>query len=691
MPNITSPQKGSHFSKGFSRESSYRNPTSSNSNVNAADTAEFVSAYRRSRVDTGRVSSSREGGFRDTSPAVGYARATTSRDGSEGKRGTSRRARHHMHTTGAPQNSRRSPHRRRRVIAGILGAVAALVIAGGVCGFTLYNDAKSIMAKAPAILSDARSIKDSLVAGDGDNLDALASSLSAEVHEIKNITDGPAWVVASFVPVIGQDVSSARTLVSELDNLCQNALLPACNDLAGVSLGSLASDGAVNISLIQQLIATMQQVSPVVRGSAETIEGLPVAHIGQLEEAYGRARELMDSVISTLDAFDQIAPYLPQMLGVNGQTRNYLIVAETNSEIRATGGLPGSLGVLSITDGTISLGEFVSLSSFNEYSTDNTDITDEELNLFGEVYRTLPSSATFNPDWPRSASLLCQVWTNGTGQHLDGAISLDPVFLQQILTLTPSFTASNGVQIDGTNAARLLLHDAYQFMSPETTDTFFSEVADMAFNNIMGNLGNIDLGSLLNVVSTGIEQRRLIIWMANEQEEAVMERIGCSGEVSNDETRPELGVYLNDVTWSKISWYLSAGTQIGEGIVNADGTTTYHVTTTLKNNLAPGEADTLADYITGYNPDKRSRDDMIVHVLVMAPAGASITNWVTSANNWVDTYTYEGHQAYMIFTQMQAGEVTTLDYDVTVSARAIAPLTVDATPTAQDVAGWGQP
>ena len=45
------------------------------------------------------------------------------------------------------------------------------------------------------------------------------------------------------------------------------------------------------------------------------------------------------------------------MLGADGP-RNYLITAENNSEIRACGGFIGSLGVMNVDNGKISLGDF---------------------------------------------------------------------------------------------------------------------------------------------------------------------------------------------------------------------------------------------------------------------------------------------------------------------------------------------
>ena len=153
-----------------------------------------------------------------------------------------------------------------------------------------------------------------------------------------------------------------------------------------------------------------------------------------------------------------------------------------------------------------------------------------------------------------------------------------------------------------------------------------------------------------------------------------------------------MGVFTEDATASKISWYLSVNTAIDEGVRNADGTTTYHVTSTFKNNLTDEEAESVVDYVTGYNADKRNRADMLGFAFIVSPAGGTISNMTCAKSSGeqmgVNEKTYEGHQVFTNVYQLLAGEYVTYSYDVTVSAAAEKPLGVDTTPLAQDIAGW---
>ena len=173
-----------------------------------------------------------------------------------------------------------------------------------------------------------------------------------------------------------------------------------------------------------------------------------------------------------------------------------------------------------------------------------------------------------------------------------------------------------------------------------------------------------------------------------------METLGFAGQIKTDETKPELGVFFSDETWSKISWYFSGNTVVDEGTKNPDGSTTYHVTTTMQNHLTPGEAAKQVDYITGYHPNKRNITDMFMHLFLIPPTGGSISNVQTTVADFspqaITTMPYNGIQITTGSYLLNGGDTATISYDVTTSPKATEPLAVRTTPTAQVVAGWDQ-
>lgn len=580
-----------------------------------------------------------------------------------------------------------------KIVALVVGLVILAIVAfGGTTGFFLYKDAKNLQAQAGTLMSEVSSMKDYLKNGEGEQLNATAGTVAEQIASMRDTVNGPAWTIASFIPVYGDDIKLVRGVMEQADILAQDAVLPACAQLEDFKLGNLLTDGAVNIDMLQGLITTIQDVEPVVSSSIDAIDALPEPHIGKIQELMDKVAGPMASAKTVLSNINEIAPVLPQMLG-DGGSRTYLLMAQQNAELRATGGLPGSIGPLIVENGRITVGEFVAGSTnFSTEANMHGDVTAEENALFSDRMATRITDTNFNPDFPRVAHFAKGLYEAGTGQKVDGVIAIDPVFLQYLLALAGGVDVA-GINVNGDNAAALMLHDAYNMLSVEQTDQFFSGVAGLAFKQIMGNLGEVGFSNLFKTLGRGIAEHRFLAWMENPEEEELMTLLGCSGALKDDPAEPELGVYFADETWSKISWYFSSNTHVDEGVKNSDGTTSYRVTTTMTNNLTLAEAANQVDYITGYHPNKKNRAGMFMHVYLVAPAGGSISNISTEGGDFSpQPFTEMPYNQWTFFTAspvLAGGETITISYDVTVSAEAEQALMVRTTPTAQVVAGWG--
>ncbi len=580
----------------------------------------------------------------------------------------------------------------KKVAIALLIVFLILAAAGGAVGFTVFREGMSMLDESRAMMAETEGMKEQLKSFDMNALSAKATELANKTAAMKQTTDGINWKIASYIPILGDDIRAARGLMQQTNNLMQNALVPACNSLAALNPQTLLQDKTINVQTLQDVINTLQSVEPVIRECATAIDNLPTTHISKVTKAVAKVREPLDSVVESLDTVNQLAPMLPTMLGANGQTRTYLLVAQNNAELRSTGGLPGSMGTMTITDGHIEMGDFVATSSLHDDNSSTFGATDEEISIFGTRIYVNANDSTFIPDWSRAAYFIENIWTSRLGgSAIDGVVGIDPVFLQSLLSLVGGVDV-NGTTMDGTNAARLLLHDTYQNMPTEETDAFFAAAASTVFNHVMSNLGSAGITGIVDTLKTSAAQGHFMVWMANENEEQLMQQVGCAFTLNNDATKPQVGVFPCDETYSKISWYFSDNTQVSEGVKNADGTTTYHLTTTMTNHLSLDEASGLVSYITGYNQYKRNLSDMVMIMYLTAPAGGTISNVSTSGGDFslgeLTEASYNGTQMYKGVMRLNGGETCVLTFDVTVSAEATEPLTVRTTPTAQAAAGW---
>lgn len=575
-----------------------------------------------------------------------------------------------------------------KVIGLVVGIVILAIVAfGGTTGFFLYKDAKNLMAQSSTLISEVKSMKDYLKNGEGEQLNATAGTVAEQVASMRNTVNGPAWTIASFIPVYGDDIKLVRGMMEQADILAQDAMLPACAQLEDFKLGNLLTDGAVNIDMLKRLITTIQDVEPVVISSIDAIDALPEPHIGKIKSLMDKVTGPMDTAKVALKQVNGILPILPQMLGGDGP-RNYLITAENNAEIRACGGFVGALGILNVDNGVISLDEFEGTLRSSNGPKPQIQISDEEMLLFQPYEPTMnfiSGDAYFTPSFPDGAQKVSALWSlEHNDQHIDGVIALDPVFLQYLLQLCGEVTAADGSAVNGSNATSILLSETY-WKYPndgDMQDAVFSSVASGAFNQLLGGLGDVGFTNLFKVIKRGGDEGRLLMWMANEAEESAVVQMGFGGTLNADPTKPQTGVFVNNYSYSKLDWYLNLDAVKGEGVKNADGTVSYPMTVTLTNEMSAADAATLPEYIIAHNGTADAPTQEMLRTLLYAPAGGTITDVATSSGSMKEA-THNGLQVFYQDVRLMPGESFQVTYTVTVSAEAAEELDVRVTPTAQ--------
>lgn len=594
----------------------------------------------------------------------------TPRNARRGHRGTNNR-RHHSHVG---------------LVIGLV--IVAIVAVCGACAFQLYRSAQTAKAHAEGVVSEIPTMKEALKSGDVDALTASVDSIVKDTDALNLEITSPLWKFAARLPVVGEDVRSVQTLGAASSALVNDALVPIAQSLSGKKLSDIMHDGSFDVETISAVVAAVDKATPTIEGTLDTIDSLPEAHIPQVASAIDKVKARTTEVRDDLAKAKPMLDVLPQMLGANGQSRTYLVIAQNNSELRSTGGLPGSWGTVTINNGVLTMGSFTTILHKPGLK---VDITDEERNAIATNMDTDPAQVNCDPDFVRVGELARDYWAQTGGGTVDGVIAIDPVFLQRLVGLTGSITAPDGETLDGTNTAKALLSDVYWKYGNDgdAQDAYFASVAELAFKSVLGNLGNASIKDLKDVLKQSAADGRLLAWMNDQGEEQVMEELGVAGALSTDPAKPTLGVYLNDDSYSKLSWYTQVGTTIDGGTKNADGSTTYNVTTTLTNTITPEEAATAPLYIYGGNSDKRNNSDMLHFVYFIAPAGGTISNFSASdglifTDYGVNEATLGGLQFIRVRTHLRSGESGTFSYQVTVPAGATQPLALRTTPLAQE-------
>lgn len=596
---------------------------------------------------------------------------------------------------GLVRHRHRKGERKKRHTGAIIAAVVAvLLVALGASGFMLLNSAKTVKSEAKEAVEIVGGLKDKVTSGDFSTLPDDAKKIDELCDNMKAETSSPLWTAASFIPVYGSDINAARTMIDALSDVSSNALVPMADNLSQATPGKLFQDGTINVSALQAVADSLSDSSKVFKSANEKIQGIGDTHISQVTELVDKAKDGFATLNGAVDAAEKVAPVLPQMLGANGQTRHYLVLAMSNVEIRACGGFPGSRGVMSVTDGKLELGDFVKVDMMKE-PLSPLPITDEEANLFTTGwgltgFNTLGytmGDVTMTPDYPRAAQLASDMQKAIVGDDIDGVFAVDPVFLQYMLGIVGGTQLPDGTVVDGGNAAKVLLHDIYWNYPVEEQDAIFAAVAGSAFNKIVDELGSSDIAKIAGAIEKGASEGRILMYSRNDDEEKAAKALGISGALQTDTSEaPILGVYVNNYSYSKMDWFLDKRVTIDSSVENADGSTTYRVTTSLKNTMTPQEKAEMPGYFQGHNGISQDIDDEVLRLYLYAPAGGSISDIKTSGSGSIEMNeaTHDGLKVAWGGVHMLLGQDVKVEYTVTTSKDSgHKELKVRTTPTAQ--------
>ena len=592
-------------------------------------------------------------------------------------------------------------HRHRglkRFFAALFAVLVILGAVGGFCGYKLYQDVKAVQSDAQKVLAVSDQLKQAVKDGDGSKVASSMEEVAVASSRMKATTHGTLWNLATHIPVYGEDVRTVQSLTTTLDALATNGLVPLGKGLSQVNLKSLiGDDGSIDVATMQSAVEALQASAPAIHQANQEIQALPKAHVGKLDDVLTKAKDQFSSIDAGVTAAEGVAPYIPQLFGVNGQTATYLVTAQNTAELRATGGYPGSIGVITVTDGRMSVGDFSAINSFmGDFDTSALGVTQEEVDAYdwGSLSRASSvGDASFSPDFTRAAQVWKSAYEAGHSVSVTGVIGVNPIFLQNMMQLTGQSIEADGMTLNGDNVGKALMHDAYWQLSVDQQDSFFASVASQVFSGMMGGFGKVGITNLLQFFKDNGSAGNFHVWFADDALNKAFSEMNVSGAIPDtDETKPQVGVYYNDRSYSKLGWYVSMSNQVGEGVKNADGTTTYQMTTTVKNNLGGSELASIPSYVSGYNMNKRNVGDAVYGLVLTVPAGGSISNASGTTDQGgslsLEQYSVGGHTLLRGRGNLGAGETLTVTYTVTVSANAAEPLAVYQNPTAQAIAGW---
>jgi hypothetical protein len=410
------------------------------------------------------------------------------------------------------------------VVAAVLGGAAA----AGVAAATTVAAYRSAAAGARLV----EVATDHLREGDTARARDAFAGAARQLDRAERLLDGPWLAPARAVPVVAGNLDAARGLVAAAHDLAADGSRFA----ASVDPRGLRVRGArVPIASVRASVAPLEALARSVSRAESEVRSLDDRMlVGPVARTVGRARSALAAAAADTQHAAAAARIAPAVFGGAG-ARRYLVIAQNPAEARATGGIPGSFGLLDARSGTLSLADLVPVETLNAAaraaSMPAVVAPDEYQRRYARFEPHLWwENTTMSPDFPTVASVMAQQYRAQFGTEVDGVVSLDPIALRGLLHLTGL------VHVDGWpspvtagNVVSVLLRDQYaRFTDGRERKLFLGRVTSAVWHA----MERADLGSPTRLAATlgpVAAQRHLMVWLARPGEQRVVHDLGFGG------------------------------------------------------------------------------------------------------------------------------------------------------------------
>lgn len=334
--------------------------------------------------------------------------------------------------------------RRVRFSGSVLSLTPWLIGAGIVIAGLLYISQYGLRLKSSVVRQGNAAVSSLLLARDdlekfdlaaaSDDFSLAAEKFSAATEEMETL--GPGLLgLASKIPGLrslsyGRDLAKSGILISDAGQAVTEALTALGK--AGGLLDPTATDKLALGQVFTPLQEAFHKADSNISQAAELIAGIPDDALP--EETRGQFIEFksrMPELEALLGKGNAALSFLLRMTGMD-RPKRYLILFQNSSELRPTGGFPGSYGLITFENGRIK-----DLKADDIY---NPDGQIKELVIPPlQLQHITPSwgmrDAAWFIDFATSARKVMEFYRRGGGAAIDGVIAIRPKMIADILEI----------------------------------------------------------------------------------------------------------------------------------------------------------------------------------------------------------------------------------------------------------------
>ncbi len=414
------------------------------------------------------------------------------------------------------------------------------------------------------IAADSLANSDFRAAGDG--IDSAYQEFVFASEEMDKI-GGFATFISQFIPGASK-LASGNHIVEAGKYLTHSAtelysIVPAVIEKDN----PLVSDDGTHVSflaLYQMLADHMVVVHEDVKLATKHISAVYLDDVPEeYQDTFIQMQESLPLIESSLQSVVESRGAVEELLGANGQ-RTYLFLFQNNHEMRATGGFIGSYGILKIKDGRI-----------EKLVVD--DIFNPDGQLTDRIVPPLPiqkisanwslHDSNWFVDFPVSARKAIDFYERTGGPTVDGVIAITPTMMEKFLDITGPIalsqydmilTSENFMEVTQNevedeenyekeqkqseiideNDSDIVVADANSGEESEGAEEeqkqpkkVLSDLMPIMIDRLSDRKSPEHLAKLLSAVSSGFKERHIVMYMADDNVQSIIEDNGWSGSV----------------------------------------------------------------------------------------------------------------------------------------------------------------
>ena len=488
--------------------------------------------------------------------------------------------------------SQSSPAARRRW-PWILGAIVVVALGAlAWLGLGLRSAASDIKAHASTAENELRSAQDALGASDVTAARNHVATARAEVDAAQQSAESTPVRVTAHMPVAGSAVDDLDHLIS-----AAGSVVTATDDIVtlysqvsakGGSQTPLFSNGQIHLERLPAVSAEITAIDATLGAAQGDLDQVQATLPGTAPIAQARdsAAEAIAPIRSTLKRVNAALPLVPEALGAT-QPVSYLLAITNQGEMRASGGAPLSVALITFDKGRFSVPFKGQMTSFPELVNNHTwkgapgsPWTDAQGNRTGRF-----TAANIHPDFHSAGWDLIGSWESAGQPPVAGVFTIDISAIAKILDHTGPIESPDFGTITGDNVAQKLLVEAYrQFATDQVARQQANQVVfDQLVSRVTSGEGLLGVIQGLGASAPG---RHFQAYFSDPALEAQMHALGVDGSLGTP-SGDRVAVFTTNSNASKVDVFIQRTVKVN-ATVRDDGSATVTQTIDLQNKTPGG-------------------------------------------------------------------------------------------------------